>query len=1051
MNTVFKTLDGNEATAHVAYRASEVIGIYPISPSSDMGEHSDLWASKGHLNTWGDVPRVVEMQSEGGAVASCHGSIQAGTLSCTFTASQGLMLMIPTMYKVAGEMTPFVIHVAARTVATQALSIFGDHSDVMATRATGFAQLSSFNVQEATDMATIAHAATLETQIPFIHFFDGFRTSHELQKIELIPDKVLQELFTPENVKRFRSRAMTPDAPQLRGTSQNPDIHFQARETVNKYYNAAPAAIQKIMDRFAQLTGRGYKIVEYTGATDAEKVVVVMGSAVDTVRNTVNFLNQSTDAKYGVLAIRLYRPFDSALIADAIPDTVKSLIVLDRCKEPGSSGEPLYLDMVTALAEADRSNIKVLGGRYGISSKEFTPSMVKAVLENKSKNHFTIGINDDVTHTSLDWDPSFLLDSDFYQAMFYGLGSDGTVGANKNSIKIINDETDNYGQGFFVYDSKKAGAITTAHLRFGPTPIKAPYLIEEADFIACHQPQFINTIDLLVNIKKGGLFLVNTPIDKDELWDAFPKHYQEIIIERGVKVYTINAAKVAREAGMGTRINTVMQACFFGISGVLPKEEAIQKIIGAIKKTYGNKGEKVVQMNIDAVNAALDNMYSVAIPEAVTNSNIIGKKLPENAPDFVKYQIETMIERKGDSLPVSAIPFDGTFPTDTARWEKRDLTDFVPIWEDDSCIQCGKCAFVCPHAAIRAKAYYPADIESAPEGFQSAGAKDRDWKADLLYTIQVSPLDCTGCELCVNACPVTDKEDPTRHAINMTPSLDVKEKEQDKFNFFDSIPELDRSRIDASKIKQQQVQEPLFEFSGACAGCGETPYLKIISQLYGDRMVVGNATGCSSIYGGNMPNTPWAKNADGRGPAWINSLFEDNAEFALGMRLAVDQRAKMAMTLLKKLESHLDTELVTQLIENEQEDEQAIFKQRELVDLLKAQLVKINNEESSRLQDICDNLVKKSVWAIGGDGWAYDIGYGGLDHVMGSGENLNILIMDTEVYSNTGGQASKSTPKGAVAKFAMGGKRVGKKDFGMIAMSYGNIYVTQIAWGAKDS
>ncbi len=1068
MNTkTFATIDGNEATARVAYRLNEVIAIYPITPSSPMAEWADAWTSAGKANIWGNVPTVIQMQSEGGVAGAIHGSLQAGSLTTTFTASQGLLLMIPNMYKIAGELTPTVFHVAARSLAAQALSIFGDHSDVMATRTTGFAMLCSASVQEAQDFAAIATRATLESRVPFLHFFDGFRTSHEINKLQLLPDADLRTLIPDELVFAHRDRALTPDKPVLRGTAQNPDVYFQARETVNSYYLACPDITQKAMDEFAALTGRQYQIFEYQGDPAAERVIVLMGSGCETVHETVDYLNAQGE-KVGVVKVRLYRPFDSQRFVAILPKTTHSIAVLDRTKEPGASGEPLYLDVITAIHEAWKgSNLatdkpSVTGGRYGLSSKEFTPGMVKAVFDNLDatdpKNHFTIGINDDVTHSSLDWEPHFSIAPDnLVQAMFYGLGSDGTVGANKNSIKIIGEETNNYAQGYFVYDSKKSGSLTVSHLRFGPQPIRSTYLVDKANFIACHQWGFLEKLDMLSHIVTGGIFLLNSPYSKEDVWQHLPRLVQSQIIDKHLKFYVINAYKVARDAGMGGRINTVMQVCFFALSGVLPKEEAIEQINNSICKTYGKKGNEIVQMNLNAVTQALDHLYQVRVPETVDSDIELHPPVPDTAPEFVRQVLGQMIAKSGDKLPVSALPADGTYPTGTAKWEKRNIAQEIPVWDADVCVQCGKCVMVCPHAVIRSKVYQPQELENAPASFKSSDAREKDWQG-LKFTIQVAAEDCTGCGICVNVCPAKNKSELRRKAINMEPQLPLRQQERKNWDFFFNIPNPDRQNLKLTHINQQQMQEPLFEFSGACAGCGETPYIKLATQLFGDRMIVANATGCSSIYGGNLPTTPWSQNQEGRGPAWSNSLFEDNAEFGLGFRISIDKKIEMASKLLRQLAAEVGEELANSILNAEQKDEADIYEQRQRVSLLKQRLQTIDRScpdpnlkpQIQNLKSIADYLVKKSVWIIGGDGWAYDIGYGGLDHVLASGRNVNVLVLDTEVYSNTGGQMSKATPKAAVAKFAAGGKATTKKDLGLMAMTYGNVYVASVAMGARD-
>ncbi|AIE74230.1 MULTISPECIES: pyruvate:ferredoxin (flavodoxin) oxidoreductase [unclassified Synechocystis] len=1049
----YATLDGNEAVARVAYKLSEVIAIYPITPSSPMGEWSDAWASEHRPNLWGTVPLVVEMQSEGGAAGAVHGALQSGALTTTFTASQGLMLMLPNMHKIAGELTAMVLHVAARSLAAQGLSIFGDHSDVMAARNTGFAMVSSNSVQEAHDFALIATATSFATRIPGLHFFDGFRTSHEEQKIELLPETVIRSLIKDEDVLAHRERALTPDRPKLRGTAQNPDVYFQARETVNRFYENYPAVLARVMAEFGQLTGRQYALYEYVGHPEAERVVILMGSGCETAQETVEYL-QTQGEKVGLLKVRLFRPFVGDRLVAALPKTVQKIAVLDRCKEPGSAGEPLYQDVLTAFFEASMMP-KIVGGRYGLSSKEFTPAMVKGVFDNLNqatpKNHFTIGINDDLTHTSLDYDPSFSTESNsVVRAIFYGLGSDGTVGANKNSIKIIGEDTDNYAQGYFVYDSKKSGSVTVSHLRFGPKPILSTYLITEANFVACHQWEFLEQFDVLTPAIPGGVFLVNSPYGPEEIWQYFPLPVQQEIIDKRLKVYTINANEVAREAGMGRRTNTVMQTCFFALAGVLPREEAIAKIKQSIQKTYGKKGQEIVEMNIKAVDSTLEHLYEVAVPAQVTAGAVQLKSIvPDQAPVFVKDVLGKIMARQGDDLPVSALPCDGTYPTGTTQWEKRNVGHEIPVWDPDVCVQCGKCVIVCPHAVIRAKVYEEGALNNAPATFKSTNAKDHDWQG-LKFTIQVAAEDCTSCGICVDVCPAKNKSQPRFRAINMEPQLPLREQERTNWNFFLDLPNPDRHSLNLNKISHQQMQEPLFEFSGACAGCGETPYLKLVSQLFGDRMLVANATGCSSIYGGNLPSTPWAQNADGRGPAWSNSLFEDNAEFGLGFRVSIDKQTEFAGELLKTFAGELGETLVDSILNNAQTTEADIYEQRQWVERVKQQLQNLETPQAKMFLSVVDYLVKKSVWIIGGDGWAYDIGYGGLDHVLASGRNVNILVMDTEVYSNTGGQASKATPRAAVAKFAAGGKASPKKDLGLMAMTYGNVYVASIAMGAKN-
>ncbi|MBF0385149.1 MAG: pyruvate:ferredoxin (flavodoxin) oxidoreductase [Candidatus Omnitrophica bacterium] len=1055
MNKQKIMMDGNEAAAHIAHKLSEVIAIYPITPSSTMGEWADDWSAAGRANLWGTVPLVQEMQSEAGAVAAIHGAMQTGALTTTFTASQGLLLMIPTMFKIAGELTPTVFHVSARTVAAHALSIFGDHSDVMAVRSTGFGLLSSSCVQEVMDLALIAHAATLESRIPFLHFFDGFRTSHEVNKIEAVTDDIIRQMIDDGLVFAHRNRALSPDKPVIRGTAQNPDVFFQAREAVNPFYNACPEIVQKAMDKFAKITGRQYNLFDYYGAPDAERVVIIMASGAEACQETIDALNAKGE-KLGVLKVRLYRPFSVKDFIAAIPKTVKKIAVLDRTKEPGTIGEPLYLDVVDALYESG-SSIKpvVVGGRYGLSSKEFTPAMVKGVFDelkkDHPKNHFTVGIVDDVTKTSLEYDPTFKTeDKQGVQAIFYGLGSDGTVGANKNSIKIIGEETDNHAQGYFVYDSKKAGTLTVSHLRFGPNPIHSTYLVTEANFVGCHQFVFLEKYDVLGKIKENGVFLLNSSYSKDEVWGKLPREVQKQIIDKKVKFFVIDAYKVAEETGMGVRINTIMQTCFFAISGVLPREEAIGKIKETIKKTYGKKGEQVVQMNFKAVDETLANLFEVKVPANVTSNISLPPVVSKEAPEFVQKVTAEIIAYRGDDLPVSAFPCDGTFPCGTTKWEKRNIAQQVPVWDSNVCIQCGKCSIVCPHAVIRMKVYDKKYLEGAPQAFKSAEVKNKSWEGKK-FTLQVSVEDCTGCGACVYTCPAKNKEDETKKAINMHPQVPLREQEKKNWEFFLSIPDLDRNLVKKSIVREAMALQPLFEFSGACAGCGETPYVKLVTQLFGDRMVIANATGCSSIYGGNLPTTPYTVNSDGRGPAWANSLFEDNAEFGLGYRLTIDKQKQFAEELVKKLASKIGDDLVKAILEADQKDEPAIFEQRKRVADLKDKLRNDNSSEAKQLLSIADMLVKKSVWIIGGDGWAYDIGYGGLDHVIASGRDVNLLVLDTEVYSNTGGQASKSTPRGAVAKFAAEGKPLGKKDLGLIAMTYGSVYVGQVSMGANDS
>jgi len=1060
MNKEFVTIDGNEAVASVAHRINEVIAIYPITPSSPMGEWADQWSAEHQPNIWGTVPLVVEMQSEGGAAGAVHGALQGGSLTTTFTASQGLLLMIPNMYKIAGELTPTAFHVAARSLAIQALSIFGDHSDVMATRGTGFALMCSCSVQEAMDFTVIAQAASLESRIPFLHFFDGFRTSHEVSKIEMVSNDTLRAMIDDDLVLQHRARKLSPDQPVLRGTAQNPDVYFQARETVNPYYNACAGLTQQAMDKFARLTGRAYRLFEYHGAPDAERIIVLMGSGAEAAHETVDYLNQQGE-KVGVLKVRLYRPFDGRCFLEALPATTKALGVLDRTKEPGSSGEPLYLDCVTALHEGLQAGWGALahapvivGGRYGLSSKEFTPAMAKGVFDNlaaaKPKHHFTVGIHDDVTHTSVDYDPNFSVEPDnVVRGLFYGLGSDGTVGANKNSIKIIGEDTDNYAQGYFVYDSKKAGAVTVSHLRFGPKPIRSTYLITQANFLACHQWVFLERYDMLQYVVPAGVFLLNSTYGPDEVWQHLPRPVQQQIIDRHLKFYVIDGYKVARASGMGGRINTVMQVCFFAISGVLPKDQAIAAIKKSIQKTYGGKGDEIVQMNFAAVDRTLAHLFEVAVPAHADSTIEMPPPVSPRAPAFVQEVTARMIAGLGDTLPVSALPADGTYPTGTAKWEKRNIALEIPAWDEQVCIQCGKCTMVCPHGVIRIKVYDEQHLAGAPATFKGCAARDREWQG-LKYTIQVAPEDCTGCGICVDICPAKNKTQTKLKALNMVPQPPLRQSERENWEFFLTLPEMDRRQLKVGSIRQQQLQEPLFEFSSACAGCGETPYLKLASQLFGDRMLVANATGCSSIYGGNLPTTPWAHNAEGRGPAWSNSLFEDNAEFGLGMRLAIDKQKEYAGELLRRLAGTVGDELATAILTAPQKDEADIFEQRTRVATLKEKLRGIDSADARQLIAVADLLVKKSVWIIGGDGWGYDIGYGGLDHVLATGRDVNVLLLDTEVYSNTGGQMSKATPRGAVAKFAASGKQAPKKDLGMMAMSYGTVYVARVAMGAKD-
>ncbi|MCZ7568277.1 MAG: pyruvate:ferredoxin (flavodoxin) oxidoreductase [Ardenticatenaceae bacterium] len=1069
MERPYVTIDGNDAAAYVAHKTNEVIAIFPITPSSPMGELADQWSALGEKNIWGTVPLVQEMQAEGGAAGAIHGALQAGSLATTFTASQGLLLMIPNMYKIAGELTSTVFHIAARSLAAQGLSIFGDHSDVMAARAAGWAMLFSNSVQEVMDFALIAQGSTLEARVPFLHVFDGFRTSHEIMKIEKLTEDDIRALIDDDLVRAHRLRGLSPDRPFIRGTAQNPDVYFQARETVNPYYLATPTIVQNAMDKFAALVGRQYHLFDYVGAPDAERVLVAMGSGCEAAEETVNAL-VARGEKVGLVKVRLYRPFSAEHFLAALPATTRVIAALDRTKEPGAAGEPLYQDVVTAVSEGfangqmrrtpegRRSSDdfpRTIGGRYGLSSKEFTPAMIKGVFDEMArpqpKNHFTVGIADDVTHTSLDYDPSFTIEPpDGVRALFWGLGSDGTVGANKNSIKIIGEETDHYAQGYFVYDSKKSGARTVSHLRFGPRPIHSTYLIQSASFVAVHQFNFLERYNVLQVAEEGAAFLLNSPYGPDEVWDRLPRMVQEQIVAKKLKFYVIDGYGVAKAAGMGNRINTVMQTCFFAISGVLPRGEAIAKIKEAIEKTYGKRGEAVVRKNFEAVDSTLDQLYEVRVPDRVTSTIEMPPVVPPQAPEFVRRVTARMMAAEGDLLPVSALPVDGTYPSGTSQWEKRNITLEVPVWDSDLCIQCGKCVLVCPHAAIRAKTFDESALVGAPETFMSADAR---WKElpGKKYALQVAVEDCTGCSLCVEVCPVKDKRQAERKALNMEPQLPLREEGRKGWDFFLSLPEVPRhDGLKFNNVKNVQLLQPLFEFSGACAGCGETPYLKLLSQLFGDRAIVANATGCSSIYGGNLPTTPWSFNKQGRGPAWSNSLFEDNAEFGLGMRLTLDKQTEYARELVARLRDAIGPELVEGLLYADQSDEAGIEAQRQRVVALKALLAGREEPGARDLLSLADVLVKKSVWIVGGDGWAYDIGYGGLDHVLASGRNVNVLVLDTEVYSNTGGQASKATPLGAVAKFAAGGKATPKKDLGMIAMSYGTIYVARVAMGAND-
>ena len=1049
-------IDGNEAAADVAYRLSELCSIYPITPSSTMAELADEWSSHGRRNVFGTVPTVVEMQSEGGAAGAMHGALQGGALSTTFTASQGLLLMIPNMYRIAGELTSTVFHVAARSLAAQGLSIFGDHQDVMAVRQTGCCMLSSASVQEAHDMAAVAHLATLRARLPFVHFFDGFRTSHELNTLVKLTDDQLRDLVPTDLIREHRARALSPENPFIRGTAQNPDTYFQSRETANRYYDAVPGILTEALERFAEISGRQYSLVEYHGHPEADRVVVIMGSGIETMIPVVRHLNESGE-KVGVLFVRLYRPFPKEHLLDALPTTVRKIAVLDRTKEPGSGGEPLFLDVSSAVGESvargDRDVMPVLvGGRYGLSSKEFTPAMAKAVYDELAKDRprprFTVGINDDITHLSLEVDPDFqLLDPQTHRAVFYGLGSDGTVGANKNTIKIIGSDPGTYAQGYFVYDSKKSGSRTVSHLRFGPNPIQAPYLVTRSNFIGCHHWSILERVDVLEFAQPGATLLINSPYPADQVWEQLPRPMQDKIVELGISLYVIDASTVARAAGLGSRTNTVLQTCFFAISGVMPREEAIEKVKAAITKTYARKSMAIVQKNHEAVDASLAHLHEVQVPASATGQRELIPPVPSDAPSFVREVTATMLAGRGDELPVSALPADGSYPSGTTRYEKRNISEIIAVWDNEACIQCGNCSFVCPHAVLRAK-YYPSEVvASAPEGFLSQPI-DAAGLPETSYTLQVYAEDCTGCGLCVEACPVKPAGQPNRRAINLEPVLE-RDKEKEAVKFFETIPLNDRRNVDFGTVRGTQFLEPLFEFSGACAGCGETPYLKLLTQLFGDRVTVANATGCSSIYGGNLPTTPWAKNAQGRGPAWSNSLFEDNAEFGLGLRLAADLHRDMARRLLEELRSEIDDdELIDSLLAAKQRMESGLARQAARVDRLKARLAELEGPRIEDLKSVCDHLLRRSVWIVGGDGWAYDIGSSGVDHVLASGRNVNVLVLDTEVYSNTGGQASKSTPLGAVAKFASAGKHTNKKDMAMQAMAYGSVYVARVAMGA---
>ena len=1061
MNRKKVTIDGNTAAAHTAYHLNEVVTIYPITPSSGMGELADLWAAEGKPNIWGTVPQITEMQSEGGASGATHGSLQRGALTTTFTASQGLLLMIPNMFKIAGELTSTVFNVAARSVACQALSIFGDHSDVMATRGTGFALLASNSVQEAMDFPLIAQAATLESRVPFLHFFDGFRTSHEESKVELLTPEDMRSLINDDLVRAHRKRALSPDRPFIRGTAQNPDVFFQARETVNSYYLTCPDLVQKVMDKFEKVVGRRYELFQYFGAEDAERIIVLMGSGAETAEETVEYLMKQGE-KVGLIKVRLYRPFSVKHFINSLPVTIKIISTLDRTKEPGSIGEPLYTDIVTAIQEGVSMGIshfkdtpKIIGGRYGLSSKEFTPAMIKGLFDEMKKdipkNHFTIGINDDLTHTSISYNPDFSIEpTDRTRAVFYGLGSDGTVGANKNSIKIIGEETDNYAQGYFVYDSRKAGSLTISHLRFGPTPIHSTYLVNRANFVACHQFSFLERYDVLKTAQPGAVFLLNSPYSALEVWDHLPYSIQQTIIEKKLRLFVIDAFKIAKEVGLGGRINTIMQVCFFSLSNIIPIKQATKAIKNFIEKTYGQKGEKIVNTNFAGVDNALTNLHEVKVPDKATRKLSERSSIPVEAPEFVKKVTAKIIAGQGDDLPVSVFSPDGTFPSGTTQWEKRNIAQEIPTWDPNTCIQCGKCVMVCPHAVIRAKVYDLKLLSSAPHSFKSVDPKNSQFKG-MKFTLQVSPEDCTGCGLCVENCPAKNKTNPHLKAINMVTQPPIREQEVKNWEFFLEIPEVDRRELKLNAVRNVQYLQPLFEFSGACAGCGETPYVKLLSQLFGDRAVIANATGCSSIYGGNLPTTPWTFNKEGRGPAWSNSLFEDNAEFGLGMRLALDKQVEYAFELVDRLSSEIGDDLVREIKNADQSTERGLQEQRDRVKVLEKKLKKTEKAEAEDLLSLIDVLAKKSVWIVGGDGWAYDIGYGGLDHVIAQRRKVNILVLDSETYSNTGGQMSKATPLGAIAKFAASGKRTYKKDLAMMAISYGDVYVARVAMGANDA
>jgi pyruvate-ferredoxin/flavodoxin oxidoreductase len=1064
MDQRWECVDGNEAAARVAYALSEVISIYPITPASPMAEHADDWSAARIPNLWGAVPEVVEMQSEAGAAGTLHGALQKGTLATSFTASQGLLLMIPNMFKIAGELTPAVIHVAARTIATHALSIFGDHSDVMHARATGWAMLAAGSVQEAHDLALVAHAASLRSRVPFLHFFDGFRTSHEIDKIAILEPEDLAAIVRSEDVVAHRARGLTSESPVVRGTAQNPDVFFQAREACNPFHLAVPGIVDAVMDELAARTGRRYGLVEYRGAPNADRVIVVMGSASGALAETVDTLVAAGEA-VGMLQLRLFHPFPAAQFIAAVPPTVRSIAVLDRTKEPGAVGEPLYLEVVAALNEAmdvDEPPFaeapRVIGGRYGLSSKEVTPSMLKPVFDElrrrRPKRHFTIGIYDDVTHSSLPIDREFRTprpDGEI-QAVFIGLGADGTVGANKSSVKIIGESTDLWSQGYFVYDSKKSGSVTVSHLRFGPERIRSTYLVEDADFVACHQFGLLANVKVLDHARPGATFLLNSPYPAADVWDRLPGEIQQALIDKGIDFWVIDADAVAGEVGMGNRINTIMQPCFFQLAGVLPADEAIARIKESVEHAYGRRGRTVVERNFAAIDRAVERLERVVVPGQATSERRRTSTVPDDGPDFVRKVTSVLMAGDGDLLPVSALPPDGTFPTGTSRYEKRAIAKEIPIWDPDICIDCGKCAIVCPHATIRMKVFAPEAIADAPSDFTHKEFRSKDLAGHRLV-IQVAPDDCTGCGVCVDVCPAKSKTEVRHKAINMEPALDHREVERRRWEYFETIPPLDRGLLPHDSVKGSQVLEPLFEFSGACSGCGETPYIKLVTQLFGDRMIVANATGCSSIYGANLPTTPWTTNREGRGPAWSNSLFEDNAEFGLGMRLAIDMQAESARVLLGRLAPQLGDRLAGALLDNPQHTEAEVVAQRQLVSELKGGLRELEGEAAgvaAQLLPLLDSLVRQSVWIIGGDGWAYDIGFGGVDHVLSSGRNVNLLVLDTEVYSNTGGQASKATPRAAVAKFAAAGKSNGKKDLGAIARAYGNVYVAQISMGANE-